>query len=179
MQWAPPILHLIGMRWTRDMIRISIEEMMCALSWYLPLNSWSKIYIDDIDSSFHLWFTPSSSIIVKHGICGLLRTGAILRLCCSHVKQIHTDQSRSYTNIDVDNLKKKLMGQRDVAFGKIENSVPEIDNLKNKLFSSWRYPIEPMALLFMREMGEVHVNHILIENLMRCDINNTIYKRIH
>ena len=166
------LLEIIGSSWTNDMTRISIEEVMCALSWYLPLNSWSKIYIDG--SSLHLWFTPSSSsIIVKHRSFGLICTGDILRLCCSHVEQIYTDQCRIHHRYSIANLKKKLKRQRDVAFGKIENSVPEIDKLKNKLFS-WHYPIKPMSLLFMREMGEVHASHILIENVMRCEIGHRI-----
>ena len=128
---------------------VTIKEVFCALSWHLPLYPLSEILINS--NSIHLVFTPSSDIVVKRRLISLDDTVDLIRICCSHVKRIRDNPT---------SLRRLLQRQQDQACGKEKKSVPDIDKLKKKVFKSWICPVKQVSLLFMREIGEIHLTHI-------------------
>ena len=145
------------------------KDVLCALSWHLPLHPFNKIHIQI--GSIHLYSTDACYTIVNCYQLGCDRTRDILNLCCSHVQKLCcTYSTYAPTNSLIIDLEEKLKRLRDKAFGRIENSVPDFDGMKRELFTTWTCPMKQVSLLFMREMGEIRVNHTLVENVMRCEI---------
>ena len=166
-------------RWPETPNGVALQEVLCALSWHLRLHSWIKIHIGA--GYMHLYFTPSSPpIFVKLGEDdGYRRTKDVIRLCCSHIKRICAYNNRLEIGASIIMVAEDLQCQRDVAFGKKKESVPDIDKLKKSLFTSWACPVKQVSLLFMREMGEVNFSQILIENVLRCEISRRMYNLIN
>ena len=157
---------------------IASQELLCALSWYLPLHPWNKIYISS--GYMHLYFTPSSPPILVHfgdDYSNYHHANNILRSCCSHIKRICAFDNPRVIGAYILMVARGLQQQRDVVLGKNKKkTVPEFDKLKKSLFTSWSCPVKQVSLLFMREMGEVNVSQSLIANVLRCKISRKIYK---
>ena len=116
--------------------------------------------------------------IVNCGKDSIAATRELLRICCSHVKRIIPNSSPwslSRRGANLKALEMQLELQRDTAFGKIEKSVPDIDNWKKEQFTSWHHPVNLVPLLSMIETGEIRLNHTLIENALRCEIGHMLH----
>ena len=159
---------------------VMTRDVLCALSWHLPLHPWSEIHISA--GFIHFVFSPSSSALVRYRYGVLGHAHRIFRICCSHIKRICAyDRQRSFgADIGLFSLAKNLEQQRGEAFGKgrKKDAYPGFTDLKNKLFTSWSCPVKQVSLLFMREIGEVYVSQTLIENVLRCEISLEMYRRI-
>ena len=158
--------------WKEYPNEVLTKEVLCALSWHLRLQPWSKIHIHA--SVTHIYFTPSSYIAVRSDPNKLHLTGILQGFCYSYAQQILVGDSGD--GIVVKALGRIIQEPLAKTFGKKRGRVPPVDNVKNSLFTSWRYPVKLMSLLFLREMGEVHVNHMLIENVMRCEMAHSIFR---
>ena len=178
------VYRLRGIRYSRQggteiLDDVTAQEVLCALSWHLPVHPWSKIHIDK--HYVRLFFTPSSSVVVKYGYGSnnIFCTKDITRLCCSHIKRICAHYRDYMAGDDIIGLARDVQRQRDEALGKKKNVIPDIDNMKKSLFTSYYFPVKQVSLLFMREMGQVYVSQTLIENVLRCEISHKIYMNKH
>ena len=89
--------------WEERSNAVLTKEVVCALSWHLPLHPWSEI--DIRHDSVHIVFTPSSSIVVKCDFQHRYHARVLQVICCSHVQRILGDESDFdiyTTDIDID-----------------------------------------------------------------------------
>ena len=148
-------------------LRLSDEfrEVMCAFSWPLPLHPCTEV---DIIRNTVTVAGASYPIQSRN----LFSTVARLDFCCSHVKRIRGENKNPH-------LAYHLQRQREQAFGKIGNSErsknPKFDLMKEKIFNSWSYPVNLVSVFYMREMGEMHINPNLMNNIMRCQRAEDVY----
>ena len=155
-------------------------EVLYALCWHLPLHPWHKI--DVSDGAIKIIFSASFYIVVKCDVSHIQLTWILPSICCSHVQRILIPKPDRVVDREISDalkwLRKEGERKRKKAFGKRKKRLPSVDYSKSSFFTSSHSPIKLMSLLFLREIGEIRVNHILIENAMRCSFAYDIYNYI-
>ena len=155
-----------------------LQEILSILIWDLPLHYWSRIVLHD--SSIKIFFEPDVAVVVKCGSAGRKLTRTLSRMCTSHVQYITIDNPPSAPSSTFRNLERGLTRQQNIAFGKVRKTIPQIDEMKMRMFESWRAPMKLHSLLFQREIGAASIQPIIIENAMRFEIaGKKLHKIVH
>ena len=138
-----------------------VNEILCSLAWHLPLTPWKAMKLDK--QGLKIWLDDGCSTdrLDIYSYYGSVYWPGILLFCCRHVKVIKT--TRPMAKIEIAWGKALLSN-----FGKYRpKNIHVMEKIMQRIFFTY-YDLNKISLLFQREMGMLHFNQILLENVFSC-----------